>query len=114
MAKELKFYEIAHNTFKEEVKNAILSGEIPVTLSPCKDPYWLARVTFMVGQSECSVSVSDHSVCYHNDLLKGLFDDKEDFKALKAMVEKHVLSEKDKARIKELQAEIDRIQYGKI
>lgn len=114
MLEELKLYETALKAFQTEVKNAILSGEIPVTLSPCKDPYWLAQVEFVVGQATCSMSVAEKCICYHNDLLHGIFDDKDDFDALKTMIKKHVLSEEDRVRIKELQAEIDRIRQNKI
>lgn len=114
MAKELKPYEAALKDFQTTVKNAILSGEIPVTWENPRNEDYLGTGRFMVGKAECSVSVAERFVCYHNPLLEGFFDNKDDFKALKAMVKEHVLSEKDKTRIKELQAEIDRIRKDKI
>ena len=114
MAKELKFYELALNTFKEEVKNAILSGEIPVDWENPGNKDYLATGRFVVCDAECAVSVSEKWVCYHNPLLKGIFNKEEDFKALKAIVKQHTLTEEENARIEELQAEIDRIQHGKI
>ena len=114
MAKELKRYEIAHNTFKEEVKNAILSGEIPVDWENPQNENYLATGRFVVCGAQCSISVSEDFVCYHNELLRGMFDDEDDFNALKSMIKPHLLTKEENTRIKELQAEIDRIQHGKI
>ena len=110
MSEELKPYETALKAFQIGVKNAILSGEIPVTWENPQTDGYLGTGRFVVGKAECSMSVAERFVCYHNDLTKGMFDDEDDFEALKAMVKKHVLPEKDKARIGELQAEIDRIR----
>lgn len=114
MAKGLNFYEIAHNTFKEEVKNAILSGEIPVDWENPQNEDYLATGYFTINHTRCSISVSENFVCYHNGLLRGMFDNENDFNALRSMIKPHLLTKEENARIKELQAEIDRIQRGKI
>ena len=107
--------QTAFDTFRDELRSAILKEELPMTFAPYEgtcDGYW-AVVTVKVcnGFTICMVIDEDH-VSYGRDTwLTGMFDG-ESFEALKHLVQEHVckLTDADKTRIKELETEIDHIR----
>ena len=114
MNKERKPYEQALDIFRQELKMAILNEEIPMTFEPDTHPDYFADVTVDIQGTKFRMAVAETFICYlNNSFLENLFNPKAaEFKTFKTIVKKHVkdLTEDDKARIAELQAEIDRIK----
>ena len=109
---EEKKYEKAYKGFIKAVRNAILSEEIPVTITALEGDYWFAEMDIEIGGCICKITVSDNQVCYHNELLKGMFEGKH-FEALKDYLRNNqkVYTPEEKARLKELRAEILKIAH---
>lgn len=114
MAEETKpVYEQALDVFRQELKMAILSEEIPMTFEPDDHPGYFADVVFKIRNQNYRVAVAETYACYMNPVMEGLFDPNgAEWEAFKAIIRKHVkvLTEEDRAKIAELQAEIDRIK----
>lgn len=109
---ELKPYEQALDNFRQELKKAILNEEIPMTFGPSDASGYFAEVSFSIRNQTYKMTVAETFICYLSPVLEGLFKDEADFEAFKTIIKKHVkiLTAEDKARIGELQAEIDRIK----
>lgn len=107
-------YKEAYKQFRESVRDAVLSGELPITVTPYNgrltDDYF-AEVGFEICNAKVSLTAGYNYNCYYNELIKGLFDNEHfhDFKEL-VMSKMKVLTPEEKARIKELEEEIAKIK----
>lgn len=113
--KEMSRVEQALQTMRDEIKKAFLNEELEVDYSPSDHNGYYASVKVKVGHVKFSMTVAETYVCYHDEFIQGIFDDKEDFKAMRAVVDKHVkcLTPEDIASIEKLKAEIEDIKRGK-
>jgi hypothetical protein len=74
---------------------------------------YFASATVVVGRIKFSMSIADDFVCYHNDLMEGLFSNADDLAVLKRLAEKRLALTSEKIeKINVLQAEIDAIKKG--
>ena len=112
--------ENALNTFKDELRKAILNEDLDMTFNPYNgdiDGYWADIIVKVSFNFEFGLSLNSKGfVCVsHYAGLDDLFNDENDFKALEAMTLKHIqpLTDADKARIKELETEINNIKMKK-
>lgn len=107
--------EQALQTMRDEIKKAFINEELDVDYYPSDHKGYYAGVDVRFGDVVFRMTVAETYVCYHDDFVRGIFDDKEDFKAMRAVVDKHVkrLTPDDIARIEKLKAEIDDIKRGK-
>lgn len=110
-------YKEAYKQFRESLRDAILSGKIPVTVEPYEGRLtgdYFAEVNFEIGKTTILITAGYNYNCYYNGLLEGLFVDEyfNQFKEL-VMSKIKVLTPEQKARIKELEDEIAKIKGEK-
>ena len=111
---EMKPCELALKNLREELRKGILDESIETNFTPyCSDPYF-ADVDVKFAGIEFKMTVSECFICYHNDFVIGLFDEKKAFEEFKKLIKKHckTFTHKEISKIARLQAEIDAIKKG--
>ena len=108
--------QAAFDTFRDELRSAILKEELPMTFGPYDgDNYWAVVTVDVCNGFIIRMAIDEDYVSYGTDTwMIGMFDG-ENFEALKHLVQEHVckLTDADKARIKELETEINNIKMKK-
>lgn len=111
---EMKPCELALDNLHKEVRNAILNGVAEMDICPSENDYYFAEVKVKLGRINFSMTVAETLICYHNNLMQGLFDNLPDFRKFKDMLHKHVktLTKEDIEKIKSLNEQIEAIKRG--
>lgn len=102
--------------FREAFRQAVLNKELAfkVTEEEDKSSSYIATMDFMVtigvSRFKVSMAVADDFICYHNDLLWGVFS-KDDIRQLHKIIDEALAVDADKRkRIKELEAELSELK----
>lgn len=109
----MKKYETAFDVFREELKHAILTEEVPMTVRVSTYKPYIATVEISLEpfcKDETIMSVAPTFVCYHNPFLTGFFDDEDDLAALNTLVRKYLPSEQELSEVEELQHRLDELK----
>ena len=108
--------QASFDAFRNDLRSAILNEELPMTFEPYDDDSYWAVVTVKVCNGfTIRMSIDDDFISYGCDTwMTGMFTG-DDFEALKNLVRKYVneLSETDRLRIQQLEAEIKQIKMKK-
>ena len=110
--------QASFDAFRNDLRSAILNEELPMTFEPYDgtcDGYWATVTVKVCNGFTLRMTIDEDYVSYGMDTwLSGLFEG-ESFEALKNLVRKYVneLSEIDRLRIQQLEAEIKQIKMKK-
>ena len=100
--------EKAYNEFRQALKEAIFNGELELEYNDPHHSAYNGEISFIFKRHRYSISVADRYVCYHQDVMDGMFDD-DDIKMLNELV-KCNMETINKKRIKELKEELNRLE----
>ena len=111
---EMKPCELALENLHEELRKGILDGSIETEFIPCNDDTYFAEVNVKFAGIKFKMTVAERFICYHNDFMRGLFDERQAFNAFKKLIRQHckLLTKEDKEKINALQQQIEDIKRG--
>ena len=110
--------QASFDAFRNDLRSAILNEELPMTFEPYDgeiDGMWAVVTVNVCNGFTIRMSIDDDFISYGFDTwMTGMFTGN-DFEALKNLVRKYVneLSEIDRLRIQQLEAEIKQIKMKK-
>lgn len=104
-------YKESYKQFLESVRDAVLSEELPIKAIGLEDDFYFAEVDIDICGCKCKFTVADSLICCHNEITKGMFQG-EYFEAFKSLIRRKtkVYTPEEKARLKELRDEIQKIK----
>lgn len=99
-------FEQKYQEFIDAFKEAAFNNDFHYKVEKPYVSGYNGKITFLTGKFDAEFTVADTFVCYHNDLLRGIFN-KDEIKTINGMIEKYFSKDKERYdRIEQLKKEL--------
>ena len=98
-------FEQKYQEFKEAFREAVLNKELRYEVKPAYTSGFNGVIILYIDDiRKVEISVSDNNICYHNDIIDGVFND-DDIEKLSSIINEYSLVMK-RNRLEQLKKEI--------